>query len=360
MEYYCLGLEGSANKLSAGIVTRDGKLLAHARDTYNAPTGQGFRPQEMTKHHRDLACKMIKQALDEAGIEIRQVSLIAYTRGPGMGGPLAAVELVAKTLALLYNIPLVPVNHCVAHVEMGRLVTGLRNPVVLYASGGNTQIIAFAHGRYRIFGEALDVAVGNCLDRFARDCKISNEPAPGRNIERSAEAWKRKIEEEKIELKDQLVLDIPIAVKGMDISCSGLNSWLRSYISKNIEPHPMGSPERTDLVNKLCYSLQEYLFSALVEIAERAAAHLGVRDFLLVGGVGSNVRLQQMLAEMARERGGSVGAMDERYCIDNGAMIAWTGVLAHSHGSAIDPEKADVDQRWRTDQVQITWRSDNE
>lgn len=67
-----------------------------------------------------------------------------------------------------------------------------------------------------------------------------------------------------------------------------------------------------------------------------------------------------MLTEMARERGGSVGAMDERYCIDNGAMIAWTGVLAHQHGAAVDPEKADVDQRWRTDQVEITWRSDHE
>lgn len=275
-----------------------------------------------------------------------------------MGGPLAAVALVAKTLALLFRVPLVPVNHCVAHVEMGRLVTGLKNPVVLYASGGNTQIIAFAHGRYRIFGEALDVAVGNCLDRFARDCGIPNAPSPGRNIELNAEAWARKIAAENVPLAEQLVLDIPIAVKGMDISCSGLNSWLKAYIARNIEPLPAGSPERPNLVNKLCFSLQEQLFASLVEIAERAAAHLGAKDFLLVGGVGCNVRLQRMLAEMARERGGSVGAMDERYCIDNGAMIAWTGVLAHSRGAVVDPERADVDQRWRTDQVEITWRSD--
>lgn len=154
--------------------------------------------------------------------------------------------------------------------------------------------------------------------------------------------------------------DIPVAVKGMDISCSGLNSWLRTYIGRNIENLPENSPVRQSAVNKLCFSLQEQLFASLVEIAERAAAHLGARDFLLVGGVGCNARLQRMLTEMARERGGSVGAMDERYCIDNGAMIAWTGVLAHSRGAVVDPERADVDQRWRTDQVEITWRSDNE
>ena len=67
-----------------------------------------------------------------------------------------------------------------------------------------------------------------------------------------------------------------------------------------------------------------------------------------------------MLTEMAKERGGTVGAMDERYCIDNGAMIAWAGVLGFTHGITVDPEEADVNQRWRTDQVEISWRSDDE
>lgn len=79
--------------------------------------------------------------------------------------------------------PLVGVNHCVAHVEMGRAVTGAVDPVVLYVSGGNTQVIAYSEGRYRIFGETIDIAVGNCLDRFARVLELSNDPSPGYNIE---------------------------------------------------------------------------------------------------------------------------------------------------------------------------------
>lgn len=86
-------------------------------------------------------------------------------------------------LSLLWKKPLVAVNHCVAHIEMGRVVTGAEDPVVLYVSGGNTQVIAYSEGRYRIFGETIDIAVGNCLDRFARVLELSNDPSPGYNIE---------------------------------------------------------------------------------------------------------------------------------------------------------------------------------
>jgi N6-L-threonylcarbamoyladenine synthase len=99
-----------------------------------------------------------------------------------MGPPLNVCALVARTLSLLWNIPMIGVNHCIGHIEMGRLATGLVHPTVLYVSGGNSQVIAYAGGRYRIFGEALDIAVGNCLDRFARIANISNDPAPGLNI----------------------------------------------------------------------------------------------------------------------------------------------------------------------------------
>ena len=121
-----------------------------------------------------------------------------------MGAPLQSVALVARTLALMFNRPLVGVNHCVGRVslppkfchpapdsrtsdiEMGRQITGAQNPVVLYVSGGNTQVIAYSQQRYRIFGETLDIAVGNCLDRFARVINLSNDPSPGYNIEQEA------------------------------------------------------------------------------------------------------------------------------------------------------------------------------
>lgn len=121
-----------------------------------------------------------------------------------MGAPLQSVALVARTLALMFNKPLVGVNHCVGRmctipklgyqssnshlsdIEMGRQITGAQNPVVLYVSGGNTQVIAYSQQRYRIFGETLDIAVGNCLDRFARVINLSNDPSPGYNIEQEA------------------------------------------------------------------------------------------------------------------------------------------------------------------------------
>lgn len=89
-----------------------------------------------------------------------------------MGAPLVSVAVVARTVAQLWKKPIVAVNHCIGHIEMGRLVTGAVNPTVLYVSGGNTQVIAYLQRRYRIFGETIDIAVGNCLDRFARVLKV--------------------------------------------------------------------------------------------------------------------------------------------------------------------------------------------
>jgi N6-L-threonylcarbamoyladenine synthase len=121
-----------------------------------------------------------------------------------MGGPLQSVALVARTLSLLFKKPLVGVNHCVGRkliiyifqilmsapfspdIEMGREITGAQNPVILYVSGGNTQVIAYSRQCYRIFGETLDIAVGNCLDRFARVINLCNDPSPGYNIEQQA------------------------------------------------------------------------------------------------------------------------------------------------------------------------------
>lgn len=139
-----------------------------------------------------------------------------------MGPPLNVCALVARTLSLLWRVPLIGVNHCVGHIEMGRLATGLNHPTVLYVSGGNSQVIAYAGHRYRIFGEALDIAVGNCLDRFARIANISNDPAPGYNIEQLAK-------------EGTVLIDVPYAVKGMDMSFSGILSYFEDVVE--LLPH---------------------------------------------------------------------------------------------------------------------------
>jgi N6-L-threonylcarbamoyladenine synthase len=337
--YIALGCEGSANKLGIGVILHtptETKILSNLRDTFVSPPGTGFLPKDTAAHHRAHFVHLAREALAEAKITPKDVDCICYTKGPGMGAPLNSVAVAARALSLLWDRPLIGVNHCVGHIEMGRYITGADNPVVLYVSGGNSQVIAYAEQRYRIFGETLDIAVGNCLDRFARTLEISNDPAPGYNIEQLAK-------------KGSKLLDIPYAVKGMDCSFSGILASADA-LAAQMKAGADFTPE------DLCFSLQETVFAMLVEITERAMAHVGSSQVLIVGGVGCNERLQEMMGHMARERGGSVYATDERFCIDNGIMIAHAGLLAYETGFRTSLEESTCTQRFRTDEVFIKWR----
>ncbi|ORZ13179.1 Gcp-like domain-containing protein [Absidia repens] len=336
-----LGFEGSANKLGVGIIRHDNDtvdILANVRDTYITPPGQGFLPRETAEHHRECILRVLQQALKDANMTPKDIDVICYTKGPGMGAPLTSVAVVARTLSLLWDKPLVGVNHCIGHIEMGRQVTKASNPVVLYVSGGNTQVIAYSQNRYRIFGETLDIAIGNCLDRFARILNLSNDPSPGYNIEQCAK-------------KGTNFIQLPYTVKGMDVSFSGILSYIEVLAREKL---PTGEVTPEDL----CYSLQETLFAMLVEITERAMAHVESNEVLLVGGVGCNIRLQEMMAQMSEQRNAVTCATDDRFCIDNGIMIAHAGLLAFKTGFTTPLEKSTCTQRFRTDEVYIAWRDD--
>lgn len=276
--------------------------------------------------------------------------------GPGMAPPLLAVAIVARTIAQLWNKPLLGVNHCIGHIEMGRLITKARNPTVLYVSGGNTQIIAYSRNRYRIFGETIDIAVGNCLDRFARIIRLSNDPSPGYNIEQMAKKGSR-------------YLALPYCVKGMDVSFSGILSFIERHArsdgkkqkgqAKRRKGRDDGSLEDVEYSHEdLCFSLQETIFGMLVETTERAMAHCGSEEVLIVGGVGCNERLQYMMGVMCEERGAKLFATDERFCIDNGLMIAHAGAEMFGAGTRMAWQEATITQRYRTDEVEVTWRDD--
>jgi N6-L-threonylcarbamoyladenine synthase len=323
---------------------------------------------------------LVREALREAGIAPEEVDCICFTRGPGMGGPLRSTALCARTLAQIWGVPLVGVNHCVGHIEMGRVCTGARDPCVLYVSGGNTQVIAYSQNRYRIFGETIDIAVGNCLDRFARVLGLSNDPSPGYNIEVCARTAHEQA-------GGPQLIALPYGVKGMDVSFSGLLTYIEDEARKQLAA-------KTCTVADLCYSLQETIFAMLVETTERALAHVESNEVLIVGGVGCNKRLQEMMRVMMMERGGRTFGMDSRYCIDNGAMIAQAGILQWikgrsrvesggggggggssssssgggggavpkhvdepwSIGGVTPIEASTCTQRFRTDEVYIEWR----
>ncbi|XP_046397090.1 probable tRNA N6-adenosine threonylcarbamoyltransferase isoform X2 [Ischnura elegans] len=268
-------------------------------------------------------------------VQPEDIDVVCYTKGPGMGSPLVSVAVVARTVALLWNKPIIGVNHCIGHIEMGRLVTKSCNPTVLYVSGGNTQVIAYSNQKYRIFGETIDIAVGNCLDRFARVLKLSNDPSPGYNIEQLAKSGVNYV-------------PLPYVVKGMDVSFSGLLSHMEEHAEELLKAYTAAD---------LCYSLQETVFAMLVEITERAMAQCESEEVLLVGGVGCNERLQHMMGAMCAERGATLHATDERFCIDNGAMIAQAGIEMFHCGMITPWEETTCTQRYRTDDVTVKWRS---
>ncbi|GIY62546.1 probable tRNA N6-adenosine threonylcarbamoyltransferase [Caerostris extrusa] len=152
-----IGFEGSANKLGIGVV-KDGIVLSNCRSTYITPPGQGFLPRETACHHQQHILDLLEEALDVAKIKGTDVDAVCYTKGPGIAAPLISVAVVARTVAQLWNKPIIGV-------------------------------IAYNEKRYRIFGETIDIAVGNCLDRFARVLKLSNNPSPGYNIEQLAKRY---------------------------------------------------------------------------------------------------------------------------------------------------------------------------
>lgn len=175
-------------------MTNHGEILFNKRLTYITPPGTGFKPNETAQHHREHILDLIEDVFKETQLKPSDLTCICYTKGPGMGSCLFVGCLVARVLSQLWKLPIIGVNHCVAHIEMGRLVTKCDNPVVLYVSGGNTQVIMYSQRKYFVFGETLDIAIGNCIDRFARLLDISNDPAPGYNIEQFAKFGKKFIE----------------------------------------------------------------------------------------------------------------------------------------------------------------------
>jgi N6-L-threonylcarbamoyladenine synthase/protein kinase Bud32 len=236
-------------------------------------------------------------------------------------------------LATYLGIPLVGVNHSVAHIEVGKLQTGAVDPVTLYVSGGNTIVTAFEAGRYRVFGETLDIALGNCLDVFAREAGLKQEKGRplGAELERLAKEGK-------------MLVSLPYVVKGMDLSLSGLLTAAVTLLRK-------GDCRLEDL----CFSLQENAFSMVAEVTERALAHTEKKEVLLTGGVAANQRLQTMLGIIAAEHEAKFSVVPKQFATDNGAMIAWTGVLAYTHGLTTPVKESFVKLRWRVDKVDVPW-----
>ena len=322
-----VGIESTAHTFGIGVV-KNGKILANVRNAYTTESG-GIIPFEAAKHHREISDEVLAKALVDAGISLKDVEGIAFSQGPGLAPCLKFGMEFAKKLAKENSIPLIPVNHCVAHLEIGK-ITGAKDPVLLYASGANTQIIAYAGGKYRIFGETLDNGVGNFIDGFARYLGLGFPGGP--KIAELAEKGKNYIE-------------LPYAIKGMDVSFSGIQTKLKQLYDKK------------ENINDLAFSLQETTFAMLVEASERALAHVGKNELVIGGGVGCNKRLQEMCKIMCEERDCKFFAPSNDLLVDNGAMIAYLGEIMFKKGIVEkNLDKIDFLPRQRTDEVDVKWK----
>lgn len=325
-----LGVESTAHTFGVGIV-KNKKILSNVRRSYTTEKG-GIIPVEAAKHHQENKHEIYFESLQQAGIEEKDIDAIAFSQGPGLAPCLLEGIKFVKELAKKLKKPVVPVNHCIAHLEIGE-ITGAKDPVMLYASGANTQIIAYASGKYRVFGETLDIGIGNFIDTFARYAGIGFPGGPV--VQKLAEEGNSFVE-------------LPYSVKGMDIALSGILTNLKQKLES----------EKYDLKD-LAYSLQETVFAMLVEVSERALAHTGKKELLLGGGVACNTRLQEMCKIMCKERGAKFFCPDRPLLVDNATMIAYTGEILFRSGIRVEGkaiENLDIKPRQRTDDVEVTWR----
>jgi universal protein Kae1 len=321
-----LGIESTAHTFGCGIVDSDLKVLSNEKHTYTTDEG-GLIPRELAEHHFQYAKKVLNQALEKAEIELKDISLIAFSQGPGIGNALKVGACAGRALSLKLNKPLIGVNHCVAHIEAGKACTKSKDPIVVYASGANTQIIGFQKGKYRVFGETLDTGIGNLLDSFGREIGMGFPAGP-------------KIDEKYF--KGKKLIELPYLVKGMDLAFSGLLTAATRIKSKHS-------------VEDLCYSLMHTSFAMITEVTERALAHTGKKEVLLTGGVACSKALQEMMKKMCEERKAELFVTPPALAIDNAGMIAIQGIIEFKAGNKTEIKDSAINPKFRTDDVKVNW-----
>ncbi len=321
----CLGIESTAHTFAIGIIDDKGNVLFDERSVYKPPIGKGIHPREAAQFHTENAINVVKNALNS--VKIDDIDVISFSMGPGLPNCLQIGVGIARFLSLKYKKPIIGVNHCISHIEIGKLMTNCKDPVVVYCSGGNTQIIAYVGKKYRIFGETEDIPMGNAFDVLARE--IGLEMPGGPKVEELAKggSW----------------VDLPYVVKGMDLSFTGIVTQCKKLYKEGMKKED------------ICYSFQETVFAMLTEVTERALAHTNKEEVLLVGGVAASHKMQEMMKTMCKGREAKSYSVPDKYAGDNAIMIAWNGILAFKSNQKMKIEDTNYIKDWRTDEVDITW-----
>ena len=325
-----LGVEGTAWAASAALYDARTDTVTIETEAYQPESG-GIHPREAAEHMTEYLPVVVESVLDTARKDVAHhppVDAVAFSRGPGLGPCLRLTGTAARALAQRLDVPLVGVNHMVAHLEIGRHGSGFDSPVCLNASGANAHLLGYQNGRYRVLGETMDTGVGNAIDKFTRHLGWSHPGGP--KVEAAA--------------RDGAYVDLPYVVKGMDFSFSGIMSAAKEAVDDGVP------------VEDVCHGLQENIFAMLTEVSERALSLTGSEELVLGGGVGQNQRLREMLASMCEQRGADFFVPENRLLRDNAGMIAVLGAKMYAAGDTVAIEDSAVDANFRPDQVPVTWR----
>ncbi|TLX81624.1 MAG: tRNA (adenosine(37)-N6)-threonylcarbamoyltransferase complex transferase subunit TsaD [Thaumarchaeota archaeon] len=324
-----LGIESTAHTFSCAILEKKGKkgkILSDIRKIYRPPDGEGIHPREASRHHAENSPEVLSECLQKAGVKINDLDIISYAAGPGLGPCLRIGAVVARSLASYYKIPIYPVNHALGHIELGKMLTGAKDPLVLLVSGGHTMILAFLSKKWRVFGETLDITLGQLLDQIGRSAGFASPCGT-------------KIEE--LASKSTNYISLPYVVKGNDVSFSGLLSATKQVIPKGLED--------------ACFSLQETAFAMIGEATERALSFTGKKELLIVGGVAANKRLSEILQSICKRHNCKFFVSPKEYAGDCGSQISWIGLLESSTKQGVTLEETFVRQSWRLDTVEVMY-----
>ena len=335
---FCLGIESTAHTFACSVIKFSAfekfpNILSDVRDTFKAPDGSGIHPREAARHHASVAIEVLKQSLASSKIKYKDLDIVSYSAGPGLGPCLRIGAVIARSISSFYDVKLIPINHALGHIELGMSLTDGQDSLVLLVSGGHTMILVFNNKRWRVIGETLDITLGQLLDQFGRYLGLAS-PC-GSEIESLASKSSNNY------------ISLPYSIKGNDVTYSGILSAAKRLISTNKYSN-----------EDMCYSIQETAFAMITEAVERALSATEKKELLVVGGVSANKKLSSMLKLACLRHKVKFNSYPVSFAGDNGVQIAWTGILSYLKSkNFVDISKSFINQSWRVDSVDVLWRN---
>ena len=329
-ELIILGIESSCDE-TAIAVTKGGKLLSNAISSQIAVHQKygGVMPEIASRLHLENIGCVLDQALKEANITLDEVDAIAFTRGPGLIGALHVGVQAAKTLALIYNKPLIPVHHLTGHIYANEFIKPLKFPLLaVVVSGGNTELVYMkSHLNFEIIGETKDDAIGESYDKVAR---VLGLPYPGGvAIDKLAKNGKHTYK-----------LPTPMHDKSLNFSYSGLKTAVINL------KHNLEQKGEEIVVEDMAKSFQDVAIGMVLERVKMATEKYDVKEVVLAGGVSANSYLREEIVKLFEGSDIEVNIPPIWCTTDNAAMICKVGEYLYREGT-FAPLTVSVDPSWR-------------